>query len=57
LKESPSGFDGLLGAARAAKRSQNAEEARQYFQKLVDICGAGADRPELQEARLYLARK
>jgi tetratricopeptide (TPR) repeat protein len=56
LKESPNRFDGLLGAARAAERSHNGEAAREYFHKLVEICGAGADRPELQEARLYLAR-
>jgi tetratricopeptide (TPR) repeat protein len=57
LKESPNRFDGLWGAARAAEAAGDASAARQYYTKLVSICGEGADRPELKQARAYLAAK
>ncbi|HEV2314081.1 MAG TPA: hypothetical protein VGR94_02145 [Candidatus Acidoferrales bacterium] len=57
LAESPNRFDSLYGAAQAAQLSGNAETARKYYAKLVEICGAGADRPELEQARTQLAKK
>ena len=57
LEESPNRFDALYGAARAAQLSGSAETARKYYAKLVEICGDGADRPELQEARTELAKQ
>lgn len=57
LGESPNRFDSLYGAAQAAHLSGSAETARRYYAKLVEICGAGADRPELEEARTELAKK
>jgi tetratricopeptide (TPR) repeat protein len=57
LKESPNRFDGLWGAARAAEAAGDAPAARQYYAKLVAICGPGTDRPELQQARAYPAAK
>lgn len=57
LAESPNRFDSLYGAAQAAQLSGNAETARKYYAKLVEVCGAGADRPELQEARTELANR
>jgi len=57
LKNSPNRFDGLLGAARAARANGDASEAQTYFAKLVKNCGAGADRPELAEAKTMLAQK
>jgi hypothetical protein len=57
LKESPNRFDGLYGAARAAELAGNPEQAQSYYSRLIKICGPHADRMELREARIYLARK
>jgi tetratricopeptide (TPR) repeat protein len=57
LKESPNRFDGLWGAARAAQASGDASAAKPYYSKLVAICGPGADRPELKQAREYLSTR
>jgi len=57
LKNSPNRFDGLLGAARAAQASGDSGGAQSFYAKLAEICGAGADRPELAEAKTYLAQK
>ena len=57
LEESPNRFDSLYGAAQAAQLSGNAKVARQYYAKLVAVCSAGADRPELEQARTELAKK
>jgi len=57
LKNSPNRFDGLLGAARSAQASGDAGRAQSFYAKLAEICGAGADRPELAEAKTYLAQK
>ncbi len=57
LKNSPNRFDGLLGAARAAQATGDARGAQSYYAQLAQVCGAGADRPELAEAKTYLAQK
>jgi hypothetical protein len=57
LKNSPNRFDALLGAARAAQASGDASGAQSYYAKLAEISGPGADRPELAEAKTYLAQK
>ena len=57
LKRSPNRFDALYGAARAAQLAGNTREAQEYFARLVEISAAAADRPELQEARVFIARK
>jgi len=57
LKNSPNRFDGLLGAARSAQASGDANGAQSFYAKLAEICGPGADRPELAEAKTYLAQK
>ncbi len=57
LKNSPNRFDGLLGAARSAQATGDAGNAQSFYAKLAEICGAAADRPELAEAKTYLARK
>jgi tetratricopeptide (TPR) repeat protein len=57
LKESPNRFDGLWGAAQAAESAGDAQAAKEYYSKLVEVCAPGADRPELREARGYLAAK
>lgn len=57
LKQSPNRFDALYGAASAAEAAGNAATAHQYFAQLLKICGPQADRPELQQARTYLAER
>lgn len=57
LKNSSNRFDGLLGAARSAQAIGDAGGAQSFYAKLAEICGAGADRPELAEAKTYLAQK
>jgi tetratricopeptide (TPR) repeat protein len=57
LKNSPNRFNGLLGAARSAQATGNATVAQSFYAKLAEICAAGADRPELAEAKTYLAEK
>jgi tetratricopeptide (TPR) repeat protein len=57
LKNSPNRFDGLLGAARSAQATGDAGDAQSFYAKLAEICGPGADRPELNEAKTYLAQK
>jgi hypothetical protein len=57
LAESPNRFDSLYGAAQAAQLSGNPIEAKTYLRTLVKICGPGADRPEVAQARIELARK
>jgi hypothetical protein len=55
LKESPNRFDSLWGAARAAQALGDRNSARQYYAKLLAVCGQGADRPEIKQAREYLS--
>jgi hypothetical protein len=57
LKNSPNRFDGLLGAARSAQANGDTGNAQSYYAKLAQVCAPGADRPELAEAKTYLAQK
>jgi tetratricopeptide (TPR) repeat protein len=57
LKNSPNRFDGILGAARSAQATGDTGGAQSYYAQLAKVCGAGADRPELAEAKTYLAQK
>ncbi len=57
LKNSPNRFDGLLGAARSAQAAGDAGTAQSFYAKLAGICGSAADRPEVAEAKTYLAQK
>jgi tetratricopeptide repeat protein len=57
LKNSPNRFDGLLGAARAAQASGDASAAQTFYAQLTSVCSPAADRPELTEAKTYLAQK
>jgi len=58
LRGSPNRFDGLYGAARAADSAGDAEKARAYYAKLTAVCsGPASDRAEIEQARVYLARK
>jgi tetratricopeptide (TPR) repeat protein len=54
----PNRFRGLYGAAKAAQMSKDMEKASHYYAKLVSLCErADTDRPELQEAKAFLAKK
>jgi predicted Zn-dependent protease len=57
IENAPNRFDGLLGAARAAQASGDTSGAQTFYARLAEICGPGADRPELAEAKTYLARR
>lgn len=48
-------FRSILGIARAAKQSGDTPKAREAYGKLVTLASADADRPELAEARAFLA--
>ena len=51
----PERFRGLYGAAQAAVKSGDAAKAKRYFSRLVEMAGQGGPRPELAEARKFLA--
>jgi tetratricopeptide (TPR) repeat protein len=57
LKSEPNRFRSLLGKARAAQKTGDTAAARDAYQKLVALGGqADADRPELAEAKAFLAK-
>jgi hypothetical protein len=51
----PNRFRGYYGAALAAQRSGDAAKARAYFGKLAALAAKGDPRPELREAKAFLA--
>jgi tetratricopeptide (TPR) repeat protein len=51
----PDRFRGLYGAAQAAAESGDKAKAKRYFARLVEIAGRGTARPELVQARAFLA--
>jgi hypothetical protein len=53
----PNRFRGLYGAATAAVKSGDTAKAKTYYGKLAALAPRGANRPELQQARQYLAAK
>jgi tetratricopeptide (TPR) repeat protein len=58
LESARNRYRGFYGAAQAAQRSGDSQKARSYYQKLVTVCSqADGDRPELAEAKKYLAQK
>ena len=57
LAEAPNRFDALLGAAQASQAAGDRRAARDYYARLLKIADPAADRPELKEAKTYLAAK
>jgi tetratricopeptide (TPR) repeat protein len=58
LQSARNRYRGLYGAAKAAELSGDREKARSYYERLVVLCNnADTERPELVEAKAYLARK
>lgn len=55
LRIRPNRFNGLYGAAVAAKRSGDSEKARMYFEQLLELTKeSNSDRPELEEANAFI---
>jgi hypothetical protein len=50
----PNRLRGLFGAAQAAAQSGDRAKAKMYYERLTALAG-GAGRPELQQAKAYLA--
>jgi tetratricopeptide (TPR) repeat protein len=48
-------FRSILGIARAAKQTGDTSRAREAYGKLVTLASADTDRPELAEAKAFLA--
>ncbi|MBS1786883.1 MAG: hypothetical protein JST85_04140 [Acidobacteria bacterium] len=56
LRNAPNRFNGLYGAARAAKLSEDQKKAKTFFAKLLALCRqADTIRPEIEEAKAFLA--
>jgi 16S rRNA (cytosine(1402)-N(4))-methyltransferase len=52
----PKRFNGLLGAARAARDQGDAATARTFYQALLEVATGGTRQPALKEARDYTAQ-
>jgi tetratricopeptide (TPR) repeat protein len=57
LRSAPNRFDSFYGAGLVAHAAGDTAVSQSYFAKLSAIAGPGADRPELAEAKTYLAKK
>ena len=58
LKRNPNRFNGIYGAAIAAKNLGDQKKATKYFDELIKLTeGVDSDRVELEEAREYLRQK
>jgi tetratricopeptide (TPR) repeat protein len=56
LAQAPNRFNGLYGAARAARLAGDQKTARSYYGKLVALSRhADTTRPEIEEAKAFLA--
>jgi len=54
----PNRFNGLYGAAIAAKQSGNEEKADLYFEQLLNLTkNSNSERPELKEAKEFVSRR
>ncbi|WP_281541395.1 tetratricopeptide repeat protein [Maribacter aestuarii] len=57
LKRRPNRFNGLYGAAIAAKQSGNIEKASHYFKKLIELTkDSKSDRVEIDEAKRFIEK-
>ncbi len=58
LRSAPNRFNGLYGAARAAKLASDRKRAKTYYGKLIALCRHSDNiRPEIEEARAFLVGK
>jgi tetratricopeptide (TPR) repeat protein len=51
----PNRYRSLYSAGQAAAQSGNRDKARHHFSKLIELAGSGDPRPEMEQARRYLA--
>jgi tetratricopeptide (TPR) repeat protein len=51
----PNRYRSLYGAGQAAVQCGNRDKARHYFSMLIELAGSGDPRPEMEQARRYLA--
>jgi tetratricopeptide (TPR) repeat protein len=51
----PERFRGYYGAAQGAAQSGDKAKAKRYYARLVELAGQGTARPELAQARAFLA--
>ena len=56
LKREPNRTRTLLGAARAARAAGGDDVARAYYRNVIDLMDPKSMRPELAEARTFVAR-
>jgi hypothetical protein len=57
LKEHPKRFNGIYGAAIAAKKAGDDQKASRYFEELIELTKmSNSDRPEVEEARQFVQR-
>ncbi|HKZ77406.1 MAG TPA: hypothetical protein VJ124_03715 [Pyrinomonadaceae bacterium] len=52
----PKRFNGLLGAARAARAAGDEAQARNLYQELIEVADGGKRQPALKEAQNYVAQ-
>jgi Tfp pilus assembly protein PilF len=58
LKQTPNRYRAYWGAARASDAVGNRAQAAEYFGKLVNLAkNADTERPEVQEAKVFLTRR
>ena len=58
LKGRPNRFNSIYGTAVSAKRIGDNEKAKQYFEMLLKLTkGSNSDRPEIDEAKLFLDKR
>jgi tetratricopeptide (TPR) repeat protein len=55
-KHDPNRFRGLYGAAQAAAQSGDGAKAKRYFTRLTSLAAKGDARPEIEQAKTYLAK-
>ena len=55
-RHDPNRFRGTYGLALAAAQSGDAAKARAYYATLMELAAKGDARPELQQAKTWLAR-
>jgi predicted Zn-dependent protease len=56
-RREPNRFHGYAGAARAAAESGNKAKAKQNYARLIELVGKGSSRPELEQAKVFLAQR
>jgi tetratricopeptide (TPR) repeat protein len=58
FQSTPNRLRGLYGAAKAAQEAKQPDKAANYFRQLAELTkGADSDRPEIREAKSFVAAK